>query len=108
LRNISEFGAMVDCSKSIPEGAEVLLDLNGGGQHFAVVSWSRGDQLGLRFQRPFDVACLAQARPDVAPTSWSRPEYLKAGQDTDSPWAEPWERLSLAELKTNLEGFLKR
>lgn len=108
LRNISETGAMVDSSKSFAEGSEVLLDLAGGGQHFAVVTWSRGDQLGLRFQRPFDIACLARAEPEVAPQKWTRPPYLKAGQDTDSPWAEPWERLSLSELRSTLDGFLKR
>jgi hypothetical protein len=108
LRNVSATGAMVDSLKAIPQGAEVLLDLGGAGQHFASVTWSRGDQLGLRFQRPFDIACLAQARPEVAPKNWARPEYLSAGQDTDSPWAEPWERLSLDELKDELEGFLKR
>jgi hypothetical protein len=108
LRNVSETGAMVDCPRPFPEGAEVLLDLGGGGQHFASVTWSRGDQLGLHFKRPFDIACLAKAKPEVAPKSWDRPEYLSAGQDTDSPWAEPWERLSLNELKDELEGFLKR
>jgi len=107
LRNVSETGAMVDCLKSIPEGAEILLDLGGGGQHFASVSWTRGDQLGLRFQRPFDIACLAQAKPEVAPTNWVRPAYLRAGQDKDSPWAEPWDRLSLPELRDTLEGYLK-
>lgn len=108
LRNISEHGAMVDCSKPIPEGAELLLDLGGAGQHFAFVSWVRGDQLGLKFQQEFDIALLAQSQPEVAPQSWARPEYLNAEQDTNSPWAEPWERLSLPELKDTLEGFLKR
>ena len=108
LRNISETGAMVDSPRKFPVGAEMLLDLGGGGQHFASVSWCRGDQLGLRFQRPFDIACLAQAKPELAPKNWKRPEYLNAGQDTDSPWAEPWDRLSLDELKDELEGFLKR
>ena len=108
LRNISETGAMVDSSRGFAEGCEVLLDLGGGGQHFAIVTWSRGDQLGLRFQRPFDIACLARAEPEVAPEKWSRPEYLKAGQDTATPWSEPWERLSLTELRSTLDGFLKR
>lgn len=99
---------MVDCTKAVPEGAELLLDLGGAGQQFAIVSWARGDQLGLRFQRPFDIACLARAEPEVAPESWSRPDYLNAGQDVDSPWAEPWKRLSLPELRDTLERFLKR
>jgi hypothetical protein len=108
LRNVSETGAMVDCPRPFPEGAEVLLDLGGAGQHFAAVTWSRGDQLGLKFQRPFDIACLAQAKPEVAAKNWTRPEYLTADQDVDSPWAEPWERLSLNQLRDELEGFLKR
>ena len=108
LRNISERGAMVDCTRAIPHGAEVLLDLGGGGQHFAVVSWARGDQLGLRFSQAFDISCLAKSAPDVAPRRGSRPDPRSAGQDMDSPWAEPWERLSLSELKDTLEGFLKR
>jgi hypothetical protein len=99
---------MVDCTRTIAEGSELLLDLGGAGQHFAFVSWSRGDQLGLRFQQPFDIACLARARPEVAPQSWTRPDFLNAQQGTDSPWAEPWERLSLPELKDTLEGYLKR
>lgn len=107
LRNVSATGAMVDSMKAFPEGAEVLLDLGGGGQHFAFVTWSRGDQLGLRFQRPFDIACLAHAEPQVAPQNWTRPEYLQAGQDTATPWAEPWKRLSLRELRSTLDGFLK-
>lgn len=108
LRNVSETGVMVDCLKAIPHGAEILLDLGGAGQHFATVAWSRGDQLGLRFQRPFDIACLSQATPEVAPQKWARPDYLNAGQDKDSPWAEAWERLSLSQLKDELEGFLGR
>jgi hypothetical protein len=108
LRNVSETGAMVDCTKPLPEGAEVLLDLGGAGQFFAAVTWSRGDQLGLKFQHPFDISCLAQSRPEVASKNWTRPEYLTAEQDTDTPWAEPWERLSLDQLKDELEGFRKR
>lgn len=108
LRNISESGAMIDCARPIPEGAELLLDLGGGGQHFALVSWARGDQLGLRFQQPFDIACLAKCAPEVTPQSWARPDYLDAGQDKDTPWAEPWQRLSVGELKDRLEGYLRR
>lgn len=108
LRNISELGSLVECVRAIPAGSEVLLDLSAAGQHFAIVSWARGDQIGLRFQQPFDIACLARVKPEVAPERWSRPDYLNAGQDMDSPWAEPWERLTLPELRDSLEGFLKR
>lgn len=108
LRNISEYGVMVECARAFPDGAEVMLDLGGAGQHFAIVSWSLGDQLGLRFQQMFDISCLAQAKPEVAPERWSRPDYLNAAQGMDSPWAEPWRRLTLPELRDTLEGFLKR
>jgi hypothetical protein len=99
---------MVECARAFPDGAEVMLDLGGAGQHFAIVSWSLGDQLGLRFQQMFDIACLAQSKPEVAPERWSRPDYLNAAQGMDSPWAEPWRRLTLPELRDTLEGFLKR
>jgi hypothetical protein len=35
LRNISEHGALIESPVTYPEGAEVLLDLGDGGQHFA-------------------------------------------------------------------------
>ena len=105
---VKEAGEHVGNTEGEDTGEWVLLDLGDGGQHFAKVSWARGDQLGLRFTRAFDIACLSEAKPDVAPQSWSRPEFLSAGQDLDSPWAEPWERMSLADLKQELEGFLKR
>lgn len=108
LRNISGHGAMVECVRAIPEGSEVLLDLSAAGQHFASVSWVCGDQMGLRFQQPFDIACLAQVKPEVAPQRWSRPDDLGAGQDMDCPWAEPWERLTLPELRGTLKGHSKR
>ena len=108
LRNISERGALLDSPRAFPEGAEVLLDLGGAGQLFALVTWSRGDQLGLRFRDPFDIARLAKATPAVAPQRWTQPDYLRGGGHSDSPWASPWQRVSLPELKDALEGFLKR
>jgi len=108
LRNISDSGALVESERPYPEGAELLLDLGGAGQHFAIVSWSRGDQVGLKFREPFDIACLANARPEVTSHLWKEPTYFGPGEDRRSPWAEGWDRLSLPELKTELEGFLKR
>jgi hypothetical protein len=103
LRNISDTGAMVESIKAFPEGAEVLLDLGGAGQHFAFVSWCRGDQVGLKFQHKFDIACLANARPEVVPHHWKQPDFLNPQQEQ-----EGWQQLSLSDLKTQLEGFLKR
>ena len=105
LRNISETGVLIESERPYPQEAEVLLDLGGAGQFFANVSWSRGDQVGLRFREPFDIACLANAKPQVATHNWQEPTYFGPGEDRRSPWAD---RLSLPELRTELEGFLKR
>lgn len=107
LRNISEQGALVDSDIAFPANAEVLLDLGGAGQHFATVSWSRGDQAGLRFTAPFDIAALSLAKPEVATHQWTRPSYIKSGRPgADS--GNGWECASLPQLRDDLEGFLKR
>ncbi len=76
LRNISrERRAGRQRRSTYAEGAEVLLDLGDAGQHFATVSWSRGDQVGLRFASPFDIALLGagQARGRDPQTGLARP-----------------------------------
>lgn len=109
LRNVSEGGALIDVAVDYPLGAEVLLDLGGAGQFFAFIQWVCGDQAGLKFTRPFDIACLANARPDVTPHSWTAPSFLNsANQDGDSAWDEHWGRSSIAEIRSELEGYLKR
>jgi hypothetical protein len=108
LRNVSETGAMIECSAPPPVGAEPLLELGQGIQAFATVAWVVGDSVGLRFSKPFDLSQLANTRPDVASNRWDRPNYLEPGAATDSPWDEQWGRMSLSELRQELEGFLKR
>ena len=108
LRNISARGALIECAVPLPVGAEPLLDLGDGGSVFASVTWCRGDQIGLKFSEPFDMSRLASTKPDVAPTSWKQPDYLRSGPAPSSPWAPQWKRLSLSELNEELEGFLKR
>ena len=108
LRNVSTGGALVDVAVDYPTGAEVLLDLGNAGQFFAVIQWTCGDQAGLRFTKPFDIACLANARPDVTPHSWSAPTFLDREADDDSAWHENWSRSSIAEIRNELEGYLKR
>lgn len=107
LRNISARGALVETSGSFPEGAELLLDLGDAGSLFGTVSWTVGDQVGLTFQTPFDITQLGKARPEVAPAKWEQPEYLRQGH-AESPWAAQWARMSVGELKSELEGFAKR
>ena len=108
LRNISENGALVDSDVAFAADAELLLDLGGAGQHFAVVTWSRGGQVGLRFANPFNIALLAKAKPEVATHQWARPAYLKTGRETDADLAGGWQSSSLSELREDLEGFWKR
>ena len=108
LRNISPTGALVETPVSYAAGTEVYLDLGEAGQVFAYVSWALGDQIGLTFAAPFDIAELAKAKPEVAPYRWTSPEYLREAAGGTSPWAANWKRLSVDELKTTLESFLRR
>jgi hypothetical protein len=67
-----------------------------------------GDQAGMRFKTLFDMTMLAKAKPQLAPARWVAPDYLRKGRGASSPWAEEWGRMSLGELKDELDGFLKR
>lgn len=107
LRNISTHGALIECSTSLPVGAEPYLEIGEAGSLFATVSWTCGDQVGLRFKEPFDLSALSRAKPQVAPARWVAPDYLRVtGQP--SPWDKHWQRLSLGKLSEELDGFLKR
>lgn len=109
LRNLSETGAMIECSAPLRVGAEPMLELGESIQLNVTVAWVAGDTAGLRFSQPFDMALLASARPEVASSSWDAPSYLKPGiPASDSPWDEQWDRMSLGELRQSLEGFMKR
>lgn len=109
LRNISSSGALVQFEVPLPVGAEPLLDLGAAGTVFATVTWVVGDQAGLRFHTPFDMALLANSRPDVLAARWEQPAYLKPETaEEDSPWAKEWGRKSLSDLREELEGFMKR
>ena len=108
IRNISETGAMIDCSAMLTVGSEPLLELGEELSISAKIAWVVGDQAGLRFDRPFDLHDLARARPQVTPTHWKAPSYLESDPDKDSPWAEHWGRMSIGELRQELEGFMKR
>ena len=109
LRNVSSGGALLDVASDYPLGVEVMLDLGDAGQFIGTVQWACGDQVGLRFVKDFDLACLANAKPDVTPHSWNVPGFLTQEEDdSDSPWHEKWARSSIAEIRNELEGYLKR
>ena len=106
IRNISETGALVESPQDFAVGAEILLDLGEAGQHFARVGWAHGDQVGLKFDRPFDISLLSRSKPAVADPHWSRPDYLdpKRGEAASGGW----DHAGLGDLRDSLEGFLKR
>ena len=108
LRNISAHGAMIEGSVSYKAGAELLLDLGEAGQHFATVGWTCADKAGLVFDRLFDLATLSKSRPEVAAGQRRKPGLVSLPADDDSAWADGWDRLSVDEMRDNLEGFWKR
>lgn len=107
VRNISATGAMIETRSPVRVGAEPLLELGDAISLSATVEWVVGDQVGVRFHSLFDMSQLGRARPDVTPTHWVRPAYLDKVA-ADSAWDPRWQRLSVGELKNELEGFLKR
>ncbi|RST31649.1 PilZ domain-containing protein [Sphingomonas ginkgonis] len=107
LRNISSAGAQIDCPLALQAGVKLLLDLEEAGTIFAEVMWARGDLVGLKFEAPFEVSSLARKKPEVAPSQWEQPVYLR-DSGRASPWASHWQRKSISDLKSELEGFLKR
>lgn len=109
LRNVSSGGALVDVEAYYPVGAEVMLDLGGAGKFLATVQWTCGAKAGLRFRDEFDLNCLANAKPEVASNQWLKPSFLDLPvEEDDTPWHIKWSRGSIAEIRSELEGFLKR
>jgi len=92
IRNISSTGAMIQTDADVRVGSEPLLELSAAVAISATVQWAVGDQVGLSFHAPFDVDLLTHSMPSVS-------EGVKEDR---------WERLSLRELRVELEGFLKR
>ena len=54
------------------------------------------------------MSVLAATKPEVAPQRWDKPGYLDLSSGQASPWESEWARQDLAELRDELEGFLKR
>ena len=103
VRNISETGALIETDAQVRVGSEPLLELTEAASVSATVEWAVGDHAGLRFHTPFDLKLLTDSRPTVAPTKWTPPAYLSGGSDDEDRWG----RLTLYELRDELEGFMK-
>ena len=105
LRNISSGGALIECPLSMPSGVTVYLELDNIGRLAATVTWSRENQTGLAFERPFDVSTLSKATPEIATNNASRSHFAPYGRGCDqSPWAPQWDRASIEELSAKLGG----
>ena len=89
LRNISANGAMVSCAEDVLVGSPLVLELAGGGAVAveARVRWCRSGQIGLLFDRPFDMRMLAESPPASAIRHYVKPDYLTSEGSADSPWA---------------------
>jgi hypothetical protein len=104
VRNISATGAMIETKAKLEVGSEPFLELSDTVSLHATVEWTVGDQAGLRFHSEFDMRMLAESNPTVVSSDWTPPSYLDP--DTD-PNEDRWGRLSIYQLRDELEGFLK-
>ena len=107
VRNISTTGAMIESSTPVRVGAQPLLELSETVSLSATVEWAVGDQVGVRFHEPFDMNMLVEGKPSVVQDKWAPPPYLDLAAKANSE-ADHWQRLTLVELREELEGFLKR
>ena len=102
LRNISTEGAMIDSSKDVPVGTEVMLALKSAGTLSATVKWCRSGQVGLKFEREFDLRKLLDpgrlAGSDSGRPGVLKPLYLESEMDPSSPWAGQKDKLRPQDL----------
>jgi hypothetical protein len=61
LRNISTEGAMLEAENDLPDDTIVVLDLGEGGLVYGRVRWSQAGQIGVRFEKPYELRQLARA-----------------------------------------------
>ena len=85
LRNISVEGAMIECERDLVPDMTVLLDLDEGGQLEANVRWCQHGQMGLRFDRAFELRRLSRAIPSASGTKMLTPAYLESGAAQTAP-----------------------
>ena len=106
VRNISATGAMIESEVPVRVGTQPLLELTDAASVSATVEWAVGDQVGVSFHSPFDMSLLIDSRPSVAAASWTPPSYLERDHG-ETEKDDHWKRLTLYELRQELEGFLK-
>ena len=100
LRNISAEGAMLDAGEDLDANVEVVLELPGVVAATGKVRWCRSGQIGIRFDRPLDLAGLTLGHQPHERQSphMLKPDYLKTELEPHSPWAARWQRLMAEDL----------
>jgi hypothetical protein len=95
IRNISAGGALLDCERTLPQGAPIRLNLSDAGTFAGEVRWSRNGQIGIKFERLFDVNLLVSAQPTKQERAerMVRPDYLRSDGQANSPWSARWEQV---------------
>lgn len=95
IRNISAEGAMLEGREELAADTGIVLDLGEAGAVSGSVRWSRSGQLGIRFDRRFDLRALARPeRPAETSPALVKPRYLESELDPDSPWAAAWDKFT--------------
>ena len=99
LRNISASGALLQSDRGLSPEAKVQLDIPGCGSFGAEVRWSDSSRIGIRFDRPFNLAKLSTMDTDLLARRALRPAYLTTELEADSPWAGRQGRLTADDLR---------
>jgi hypothetical protein len=81
LRNISEGGAMIECGRPLQPETQVVLDVDDAGRLDAEVRWSQRGQVGLKFQRVFELHRLSRPKPGAGGRKMLTPSYLEPRED---------------------------
>jgi septum formation inhibitor MinC len=105
VRNISAEGAMLEAREDLPADTGVVVDVGEGGTVCGTVRWSRGGQLGVRFDERFDLRRLARPeRPFEHSPSMVKPRYLQSELDPNSPWAAAWDTFTPDDAEADLDN----
>jgi hypothetical protein len=103
VRNISAEGAMLEAREDLPAETGVVVDVGEGGTVCGTVRWSRGGQIGVRFDARFDLRRLARPeRPFEHSPAMVKPRYLQSELDPDSPWAAAWDTFTPDDAEADL------
>lgn len=101
LANVSATGALVQGPLDLSPDTSVLLDFPSVGMMPSTVRWCKDGQMGLSFDRHFDVSLLSicsLSAEAIRKIDWVKPEYLQDERDPNSPHAAAWDKFTVADL----------